>query len=357
MSEHKNTLDKELESIKVESKNVPYPEDFDFDLETGKEEIIDEDTINDKIVSNTSSLPVIKETDIKDTADVFKKLEETAANLKISEDLEKEEEEKNKQKKKRKFTIMHFLSVLLVLSLVFLCFSIYAYINRDAIKKSLKPTITPILSTNDTVEPSPTTTLPEELLNPDSITVFVNSTYSLSKDFVPSNLSTPYLNSTTDVIQVNAEAGEKAKEMKDKAAEEGVTLVVSAGYISYEEQDTKYQDMVSLNGEEYAKANGYTPGCSEHQTGLAIDFTDSLESTGNTTAFMDTAAGQWLYAHAHEYGFILRYPEGKEDITGVAYCPWHYRYVGVDLATAIYNKGVELGDMNYTFEEYYNITN
>lgn len=354
MSDHKNTLDKELESIKQESKNVPYPEDFDFDLETGNEEIVDEDTINDKIVSNTNSLPIIKNININDTADVFKKLEETAADLKIREEIE--EEEKKLQKKPRKFTIIHLLITCIVIGCLFLCLSMYAYINRDAIKDSLKPSITPILSTNEDTESS-TNTLPEELLNPDSITVLVNSTYSLAKDFIPSNLATPYLNSTTDVIQVKAEAGEQAKAMKEAAAEEGVTLVVSAGYMSYEELETRYMDMVSLNGEEYAKANGYTPGCSEHQTGLALDFTDSSESTGNTTSFMDTAAGQWLYAHAHEYGFILRYPEGKKDITGVEYSPWHYRYVGVDVATAIYNKGIELSDPNYTFEEYYGLTN
>ena len=80
----------------------------------------------------------------------------------------------------------------------------------------------------------------------------------------------------------------------------------------------------------------------------------SLEAR-QSSAFKDTPAGQWLFAHAHEYGFIQRYPEGKESITGVNFEPWHYRYVGVDVANAIYNKGVELNDPNYTFEEYYSI--
>lgn len=346
MADNKDIIEKELEDIKQESKNIPFPEDFDFELEAG----------NDKIVSDTSSIPIIDDVKREDTDDVFKKLEETAADLKIHEQLEAEE--KKQEKKTRRFTIVHFLGLCLILAVVALFLSMYAYKNREAIKEETKPTIVPIISTNEGSDSSSSsTTLPSELLDPDSITVLVNSTYSLTKDFVPSNLSTPYLNSTTDVIQVNAEAGEKAKEMKNKAAEEGITLIVTNGYVSYEELETKYLDMVSLNGEEYAKANGYTPGCNEHQTGLAIDFTDSYESVNNTTAFMDTAAGQWLYAHAHEYGFILRYPEGKKDITGVEYCPWHYRYVGVDLANAIYNKGVELGDLNYTFEEYYGLTN
>ena len=110
-----------------------------------------------------------------------------------------------------------------------------------------------------------------------------------------------------------------------------------------------------MNGEEYAKANGFLAGYNEHQTGLALDFTDDPTNINNTVSFKDTPAGQWLFAHAHEYGFIQRYPEGKESITGVNFEPWHYRYVGVDVANAIYNKGVELNDPNYTFEEYYSI--
>ena len=230
--------------------------------------------------------------------------------------------------------------------------SMYAYKNREEIKKAAKPTLVP------TLEPSTSVTenqLPAELTDLNSFQLLVDFQHALSKDYVPANLATPYLNSTTDVIQVNAEAGEMAKQMKAAAESEGISLTVTSGYMNYKEIEERAMDIISMNGEEYAKANGFLAGYNEHQTGLALDFTDDPTNINNTVAFKDTPAGQWLFAHAHEYGFIQRYPEGKESITGVNFEPWHYRYVGVDVANAIYNKGVELNDPNYTFEEYYNI--
>ena len=86
------------------------------------------------------------------------------------------------------------------------------------------------------------------------------------------------------------------------------------------------------------------PGNSEHHTGLALDFV-SNESTELNKSFADTKAAKWLLENAESYGFILRYPEGKEDITGYMYEPWHIRYVGVDIAKEITEAGI-------TFEEY-----
>lgn len=346
---NKDTFEKELEDIKLESKTSTFPEDIDYELENG--------TSSDKIISETSTLfdnisdsPELLEE--KKVDDVFRKLEETAADLKIYEELE--EKEKKKKKPKKKTTIVIIISILLVISLVLLLVSMYAYKNREAIHKAAQPTLVPTLSPEDSSSED-TNTLPDELLDTNSMQVLVDSTHALSKDFVPQNLATPYLNSTTDVIQVNAEAGEMAKQMKAAAEAEGISLTVTSGYMSYQEIEEKALDIIALNGEEYAKANGYIAGCNEHQTGLALDFTDDPTNINNTTAFQETAAGQWLYQHAHEYGFIQRYPEGKESITGVAFTPYHYRYVGVDVANAIYNKGQELNDPNYTFEEYYGI--
>lgn len=346
---NKDTFEKELEDIKLESKTSAFPEDIDYELENG--------TSSDKIVSETSTLfdnisdsPELLEE--KKVDDVFRKLEETAADLKIYEELE--EKEKKEKKPKKKTTIVIIISILLVISLVLLLVSMYAYKNRESIHKAAQPTLVPTLSPEES-NSEDTNKLPDELLDTNSMQVLVDSTHALSKDFVPQNLATPYLNSTTDVIQVNAEAGEMAKQMKAAAEAEGISLTVTSGYMSYQEIEEKALDIIALNGEEYAKANGYIAGCNEHQTGLALDFTDDPTNINNTTAFQETAAGQWLYQHAHEYGFIQRYPEGKESITGVAFTPYHYRYVGVDVANAIYNKGQELNDPNYTFEEYYGI--
>lgn len=350
----KTSLEKELDEIKKESKKIAFPDDMIYEIENPT----DEHTINDKLVHQNTlfdNVPDSKELLEQSSEDeVFRKLEETAADLKIHEQIE--EEEKKKPKKKKKTTIVIIISILLVISLALLGLSMFAYKNREQIKKAIKPTFVPTSAPTDTTNSS-VNALPEELTNTSSILLYVNATHQLSKDFVPENLATPYLNSSTDVIQVNSEAGEQAKQMKAAAANEGINLVVTSGYKTYQEIEERAMDIISLNGEEYAKSNGYLAGSNEHQTGLALDFTDDPSNLNNTVTFQQTAAGQWLYTHAHEYGFIQRYPEGKEAITGVAFSPWHYRYVGVDTANAIYAKGQELSDPNYTFEEYFGITN
>ena len=350
-NKNKSTLDQELEQLKNETKRIPFPEDIDFELENGVE-----DTNNDKLVETGSHVfeDLIKASYEKEETNeekIFKELEKTATDLKLHEELKKEEAKKVKPKKRAK--LMIFLSILLVISLALLCVSIYSYKNREEIKKAAKPTIVPII---DSTGDSSVAQLPQELTDINSYQLLIDTTHTLDSTYVPSDLSTPYLNSTVDVIQVRQEAGDKAREMKGAAEAEGIALYVSSGYMSYEDIDIKSQDIITLNGEEYAKANGYIAGANEHQSGLALDFTDSPDGINSAnTSFKDTAASQWLVAHAHEYGFILRYPEGKEDITGIAYTPSHYRYVGVDVANAIYNKGVELNDPNYTFEEYYGL--
>ncbi len=278
-----------------------------------------------------------------------KNIKDTAENEKKPMPAEPSPEKPEKKKKIRKLTIVKFIAILLVASMALLCASMYAYKHREAIKEAAK--VTPTVDASQAADSTVTTALPDSLTENSSITVLVDKTHKLPKDYVPSDLTTPYLNSTSDVIQLRSEAGTKAKEMKDAAAAAGVTLVVSAGYRSYETQAELYQDRVDLVGEEKAKKIMAEAGCSEHQTGLAIDFTDDPANNNMTEAFADTAAGQWLAAHAHEYGYILRYPKGKEKITGYSYMPWHYRYVGVDVSNAMYAIGAD-----ETFEEYFNVS-
>ena len=99
-----------------------------------------------------------------------------------------------------------------------------------------------------------------------------------------------------------------------------------------------------------AQSYSALPGQSEHQTGLCIDFTTSSMGGTLTEAFEDTEAFEWLSKNAYKFGFILRYPKGKENITGYTYEPWHYRFVGREAATDIY-----IGDM--TMEQYLQLTN
>ena len=122
-----------------------------------------------------------------------------------------------------------------------------------------------------------------------------------------------------------------------------------SGYRSYEYQKTLYNRYVNRDGKANADRYSARPGHSEHQTGLAFDIGEKgRQDLWLTAEFGETPAGQWLMNNAHLYGFILRYPQGKENITGFMYESWHYRYVGVEHAAPIYNAQT-------TLEEYLNI--
>lgn len=124
-----------------------------------------------------------------------------------------------------------------------------------------------------------------------------------------------------------------AKALTQAARGADYSVYLTGGYKSHAEINTAYTQA----GEGTRTAEVAEPGTSEHQTGLCIDFTATKNGPKDATA-ADKPISGWLARHAHEYGFILRYPEGKEEVTGVEYSPWHYRYVGVEAATYIYEK-------------------
>lgn len=130
--------------------------------------------------------------------------------------------------------------------------------------------------------------------------------------------------------------------MVDAARADGISLWIISGYRSYETQEILYNNYVANNGQAEADTYSARPGHSEHQTGLAFDINQISYSFG------DTAAGQWVAEHAAEYGFIIRYPQEKQHITGYVYEPWHLRYLGTDLAMDVAESGLCL-------EEYFNI--
>lgn len=131
--------------------------------------------------------------------------------------------------------------------------------------------------------------------------------------------------------------------MKKDAAEKGMSIYISSGFRSFSSQKSIYNRYVSRDGKALADTYSARPGHSEHQTGLAIDLNTITQSFGRTKE------GKWVAEHCHEYGFILRYPEGKSHITGYCFEPWHLRYVGIETATKIAQSGLCL-------EEYYGIT-
>lgn len=131
--------------------------------------------------------------------------------------------------------------------------------------------------------------------------------------------------------------------MAAAAKEEGLELVAFSGFRSYEYQTTLYDRYVAKDGKDAADRYSARPGYSEHQTGLAFDIGEKgREDLWLTSAFGESKAGQWLVNNAHKYGFILRYPQGKEEITGFMYESWHFRYLEGDLATKVYDSGVTL---------------
>ena len=163
--------------------------------------------------------------------------------------------------------------------------------------------------------------------------LLVNEQNRLPADYVPEGLVNLYqqrhsFRMASSDIYLTRETYEAAEKMFHAAEEEGVNgFIITSGYRDYNRQAEIYAES------EPGKAQ--QPGASEHQTGLAFDVTAENSGTG----FESTEQYGWLSKHAHEYGFIQRYPANKSDETGISYEPWHYRYVGVEAATRIHQTG------------------
>lgn len=167
----------------------------------------------------------------------------------------------------------------------------------------------------------------------DSVWVVVSKARPLDPiDYVPADLVRV---SGADMVP---EAAAAMAEMREAAADAGAGFALSNGYRPYSEQRYIYNGYVAELGQTLADRGSLRPGYSEHQTGLAADAYQS-STCRIKTCFGQEAAGQWIAEHGHEYGFIVRYPEGKDHITGIRYEPWHVRYVGIDLATALVESG------------------
>ncbi|MBR6948725.1 MAG: M15 family metallopeptidase [Bacilli bacterium] len=144
-------------------------------------------------------------------------------------------------------------------------------------------------------------------------------------------------------MKLVSEAKSQYEAMAKQAAKEGLKLVATSSYRSYEYQEELYNNYAKRDGKEAADTYSGRPGYSEHQTGLAVDLYNGKELY---TEFEKTKEFEWMQKNAHKYGFILRFPKDKEKLTGYEYESWHYRYVGEKIATYIH-------DNNLCFEEYY----
>lgn len=178
--------------------------------------------------------------------------------------------------------------------------------------------------------------------------LLVNKTNGLSKDFIPEEL-VDTKSEYKEGILINEEVLNAFRKLQNDAKLFNYSFDIESGYRSYDYQEKIYNELVKEKGFNYALRSVAKPGRSEHQTGLAIDICIYKEGKcyieNDIEDFPET---KWLHSNCHKYGFILRYPKDKEEITEYMYEPWHLRYVG-DIAPYIYNNDL-------TLEEYYDIT-
>ena len=165
-----------------------------------------------------------------------------------------------------------------------------------------------------------------EIVDKDGLTyiggiLMASKTYTLPEDYAPGE---------------DPEALEAFDRMQADASAEGLDIYIASGFRSYKDQDRIYNNYVDRDGKEAADTYSSRPGHSDHQTGLAFDLNSIDDSFG------DTPESDWLKENAHKYGFIIRYPEGKADITGYQYEPWHIRYVGEEIASKLYESGLSV---------------
>lgn len=186
---------------------------------------------------------------------------------------------------------------------------------------------------------------------PESMTVLVNKQFKLPDTYKPSDLVYPDVNfvfaEKIEKRMMRKEAAGALENMFAAAKKDGTPLAGVSAYRSHSTQTTLFNRYVQKDGEAAAKKYSAVPGHSEHETGLAIDVAGSTGKCAAEDCFGGTPEAKWLEDHAHEYGFIIRYPKGKESVTGYQYEPWHLRYVGTQMAKDIKSK-------NSTMEEYLN---
>jgi len=184
---------------------------------------------------------------------------------------------------------------------------------------------------------------------PDDIAVLVNKTFALPDNYKPNDLVEPDIpfifKEKSEKRLMRKEAAQALEKLVEGAKKDGIYLAGVSGFRSQATQKSLFERYVKQDGEEKARMYSAVPGHSEHQTGLAMDVSGSDGKCAASDCFAGTKEAEWLAKNAHKYGFIIRYPKGKEDITGYQYEPWHLRYVGTDIAQ-------EIAEKDLTLEEY-----
>ena len=184
-------------------------------------------------------------------------------------------------------------------------------------------------------------------------TILVNREHLLSKDYVPENLVVTDENENNFhgykdpslKPMIRADVLPYFLKMQKAALEVGVHILIDSGYRSYDYQEFVLKKNILEKGDE-AYATVALPGASEHQTGLAVDIAYYRDGVYTDAVCDGDKEVEWLKENSYKFGFVLRYPKGKESITHISYEPWHYRFVGLELA-------YKLWEQDLTLEEYY----
>jgi zinc D-Ala-D-Ala carboxypeptidase len=247
------------------------------------------------------------------------------------------------------------LSGILTVSFFFLLVSgkTKAFDNTKSTMESIS-TETPSITSKPSAMITSTPTLTPSVLPDDSsydvssnesLIRIVNKTLTINSDYTPSDLVNVNV-AQYDVQQLRCEAAYALEDMFSAASNDGISLYLVSGYRNYEMQEKLQKYYQDEYGEIEANRIDCIPGASEHQLGLAVDLCTTDHVDELEVEFEETAAYKWLIAHCYEFGYILRYPKGKEEITGIKFSPWNFRYVGKEYAQKISESGL-------TMEEYF----
>ncbi len=185
--------------------------------------------------------------------------------------------------------------------------------------------------------------LQKEITDPTNLNTLVNSTYGLTSDYVPNNLTDVNTQYAVTGVQLVSEVQQAFVDLSMSGMQEGHYFFATTGYNSYQVQESAYNSLLSRMSESEADQVGIRAGHSEHQLGLAVNVAATYETS---VSFDQTQTYQWLLEHCNEYGFIQRYPASKTSITGVEGELDHFRYVGKELAEKITASSL-------TYDEYY----
>lgn len=249
-----------------------------------------------------------------------------------------------KRTKKHKRLVYIGLIIVLIIAGGIAAFVMKSKDNSDT-NKQKRTALQPATDTpkEDTAQPATFNKNEFSIDDPTSIWVVANKRRPLQpKTYAPSDLV-----SVGGGQQMRAEAAQSLQKLIGAAKTQGLGIKPMSGYRSYERQVSVYGNEVARYGQVTADTQSARPGTSEHQTGLVIDVGGG--GCGIEDCFGNTREGEWLAENAHQFGFIIRYPQGKQEVTGYRYEPWHIRYIGIKLATEMHAQNI------LTLEEFFGL--